>query len=81
MDDSERREREQHLANVKRDGRLEWVPVRYRADREIVLAAVQQDPYALRYAAEELQQDGTFAPEAKQRWNILKVSMLSGRST
>eukprot|EP00971_Amphidinium_carterae_P043513 856206-Amphidinium_carterae.1 len=57
MDSSESRERERQLANVQRHGHLGRVPERYRADREIVLAAVQQDGYALRYAAEELLAD------------------------
>eukprot|EP00971_Amphidinium_carterae_P129265 2560346-Amphidinium_carterae.1 len=52
MDGSESRERERHLTNVKRSGDLGGVPDRYRADREIVLAAVQQDGMALQYATD-----------------------------
>jgi len=36
---------------------------------------------ALQYAADELLLDSTFAAEIKRRWYILKISMLSGRST
>eukprot|EP00971_Amphidinium_carterae_P264842 5253318-Amphidinium_carterae.1 len=52
-----------------------------KADHQIVLAAVQQSGMALGLAADELLLDSTFAPEAKQDWHILKVSMLSSRST
>eukprot|EP00971_Amphidinium_carterae_P300397 5968671-Amphidinium_carterae.1 len=51
------------------------------ADREIVMAAVRHDPNFIRFAADELLLDSTFAPEAKRDLHILKVSMLSGRST
>eukprot|EP00971_Amphidinium_carterae_P144768 2868565-Amphidinium_carterae.1 len=58
MDGSESREREQHLANVKRDGdALGDVPERYRADCEIVLAAVKNRGRALFAAAEECKAD------------------------
>eukprot|EP00971_Amphidinium_carterae_P321577 6392105-Amphidinium_carterae.1 len=46
-------ERERALADVKRDGNCWWhVPERYRADREIVLAAVKKNGHALRDAEE-----------------------------
>eukprot|EP00971_Amphidinium_carterae_P128337 2542459-Amphidinium_carterae.1 len=46
-------EREQALADVKRDGmNLRNVPKRYKADHEIVLKAVHQNGRALHYAAE-----------------------------
>eukprot|EP00971_Amphidinium_carterae_P297897 5918943-Amphidinium_carterae.1 len=57
MDGSESRERERILANVKLHGDLEGVPERYRADREIVLAAVKKHGCALEYAAEECKAD------------------------
>eukprot|EP00971_Amphidinium_carterae_P281318 5585369-Amphidinium_carterae.1 len=132
MDASASTSREEHLEAVHSWGdALEFVPARYKADREIVLAAVQQNGSALGYAAEEckadheivmaavqqnwqalyfaaeecqedreiamaavhrdhrailcigagLKLDSTFAPEAKRRWCILKLSMLSGQST
>eukprot|EP00971_Amphidinium_carterae_P185125 3676184-Amphidinium_carterae.1 len=59
MEGNESTEREQLLARVKSDGcRLFWpVPDRYRADREIVLAAVKETGHALRFAAEECKRD------------------------
>eukprot|EP00971_Amphidinium_carterae_P291073 5779919-Amphidinium_carterae.1 len=57
-----------------------------KGDREIVPAAVGQNGLALKFAAEErttdqLLLDSTFVPEVKRNWWILKVSMLSCRST
>eukprot|EP00971_Amphidinium_carterae_P103761 2054544-Amphidinium_carterae.1 len=56
MDSSESAERERHLE--QRNG-LRWqdVPECYRADREIVLAAVTQEGDALRFAARECKAD------------------------
>jgi len=45
-----------------------------------MLAAVQQSRGAIHYASEELLLDGTFAPEAKEDYYIVKISLLSGRS-
>ena len=39
------------------DPALQYAAKPLRADREIVLAAVKRDGYALQYASEELQQD------------------------
>eukprot|EP00971_Amphidinium_carterae_P120956 2396110-Amphidinium_carterae.1 len=52
-----------------------------KADRDVVLAAVQQDSDALPYAADYLLEDPSFATEAKREFHLLKVTMLSGRST
>jgi len=60
---------------------LQFAAQECKADRAFVLAAAQHDPLAIHYASDELLLDHTFAPEAKQDWYILKVSMLSGRST
>eukprot|EP00971_Amphidinium_carterae_P326729 6457700-Amphidinium_carterae.1 len=57
MGSSESRERERQLANVKSHGHLGRVPERSRADREIVLSAVQENGLALQYAAEECKAD------------------------
>eukprot|EP00971_Amphidinium_carterae_P067336 1333155-Amphidinium_carterae.1 len=55
---SERAERLRAVADVKRNGRhVEDLPARYQADREIVLAAVQQHGTALQSAAEECKRD------------------------
>eukprot|EP00971_Amphidinium_carterae_P167799 3324634-Amphidinium_carterae.1 len=35
---------------------------------------------ALRWASDELLQDASFAPEAKQQFRLLRVTLLSGRS-
>jgi len=67
---------------VKQDGlALELAAEESKADRQIVLAAEQQNPRSIRHAADELLLDSTFAPEVKEWWYILKVSMLSGRTT
>eukprot|EP00971_Amphidinium_carterae_P274136 5440586-Amphidinium_carterae.1 len=70
------------LAAVQRNGTaLKFAAMECKADRGIVLAAAQQNPEALTFAAEELLLDSTFAPEAKQHFYMLQISMLSGRST
>eukprot|EP00971_Amphidinium_carterae_P285862 5675883-Amphidinium_carterae.1 len=55
------------------------------ADRQIVMAAVHQTEHdgwsVLQHAADELLLDRSFAPETKRLCYILKVSLLSGRST
>ena len=46
------------LAAVRNDGcALQYAPQRLRADREVVAAALQADPGAIRFAAPQLQQD------------------------
>eukprot|EP00971_Amphidinium_carterae_P059062 1167849-Amphidinium_carterae.2 len=66
MDGGESTDRERHLVAVRRNGlHLANVPERCKADREIVLAAVNEIGYALYYAADELLLDSTFAPEVK----------------
>jgi len=67
----------------KRNGRvLKCATEALRADRDVVLAAVQQDAGAIEFAADELLEDPTFAMEAKGRYHLLKLTMLSsGGST
>eukprot|EP00971_Amphidinium_carterae_P122194 2419518-Amphidinium_carterae.1 len=61
------------MAAVQQDGNaLLKAAGDFKSDHEIVLAAVQQNPDALRWAADELLLDSTFAPEAKRDWFILK---------
>eukprot|EP00971_Amphidinium_carterae_P230803 4580171-Amphidinium_carterae.1 len=70
------------LAAVQSDGSaLEFATEALRADREVVLAAVQENVDALEDAMAELLEDPTFAPEAKDEFYLLKITMLSGRST
>eukprot|EP00971_Amphidinium_carterae_P143327 2839631-Amphidinium_carterae.1 len=77
-----KRDREIVLAAVQNKGcALYHAAEACKADREIVLVAVQQNPDAIRHAVDELLLDSTFASEEKQSWYILKVSLLSGRST
>eukprot|EP00971_Amphidinium_carterae_P243955 4844316-Amphidinium_carterae.1 len=77
-----KRDHEIVIAAVQQNGHaLDYASEECKADHGIVLAAVQQCGMALGFAADELLLDSTFAPEAKQDWYILKVSMLSGRST
>eukprot|EP00971_Amphidinium_carterae_P111152 2201703-Amphidinium_carterae.1 len=52
-----------------------------RADPQVVKAAVRNSADALRCAADALLEDPGFATEAKRRFFLLKVTMLSGRST
>eukprot|EP00971_Amphidinium_carterae_P259014 5140343-Amphidinium_carterae.1 len=70
------------LAAVQQNGyALYFAAKECQADREIGMAAVEAEPLAVQFASDELLLDSTFAPEAKQHWYILKVSLLSGRST
>eukprot|EP00971_Amphidinium_carterae_P052223 1027989-Amphidinium_carterae.1 len=50
-------------------------------DREVVQAAMQKNPCALCFAADRLLEDPTFAMEAKTEVHLLKLVILSGRST
>eukprot|EP00971_Amphidinium_carterae_P229900 4562293-Amphidinium_carterae.1 len=50
------------------------------AEREVVLAAVQQSERALPWAADDLLEDPTFAREAKRDFHLLKLTMLSGKA-
>mmetsp|Transcript_56574 Transcript_56574/g.104715 ORF Transcript_56574/g.104715 Transcript_56574/m.104715 type:complete len:240 (+) Transcript_56574:80-799(+) len=60
---------------------LPWSSDTLRGDPEIILAAVMQCPHiAFQYAPHSLLEDPSFAPEAKRRFYLLKISMLSGRS-
>mmetsp|Transcript_47148 Transcript_47148/g.86535 ORF Transcript_47148/g.86535 Transcript_47148/m.86535 type:complete len:199 (-) Transcript_47148:58-654(-) len=52
-----------------------------KSNREIVLRAVEQTPDALYHAADMFLEDNSFALEAKLAFFVLKVTMLSGRST
>eukprot|EP00971_Amphidinium_carterae_P345370 6486292-Amphidinium_carterae.1 len=75
-------DREIVLAAVQQNGfALRNATEALRADRGVVLAAVQQDADALRFAADCLIEDASFAMEAKRRFFLLKLTLLSGRST
>eukprot|EP00971_Amphidinium_carterae_P071046 1404666-Amphidinium_carterae.1 len=76
-------DREIVLAAVRKNGlALQYASKTVRADREVVLTAVQQSQYALRHPADCLLEDPTFATETKRNWfHLLKLTMLSGRST
>eukprot|EP00971_Amphidinium_carterae_P037856 744392-Amphidinium_carterae.1 len=75
-------DREIVLAAVRQAGwALKYATEALRTDREIVLAAVQQDAAALLFAADAFLEDPSFATEAKRQFHLLKVTMLSGRST
>eukprot|EP00971_Amphidinium_carterae_P148421 2942343-Amphidinium_carterae.1 len=59
------------MAAVQQDGNaLLHAADECKSDREIVLAAVAQNPDALHDAADELLLDSTFAPEVKQNWYL-----------
>eukprot|EP00971_Amphidinium_carterae_P154553 3065105-Amphidinium_carterae.1 len=60
---------------------LNYATEALRADREVAQAAVQQNADALRCVADEMLEDPSFAPEAKSNFYLLKLTMLSGRST
>eukprot|EP00971_Amphidinium_carterae_P174334 3455838-Amphidinium_carterae.1 len=60
---------------------LQYASEALRADREVVRTALQQAADALRFAADELLEDASFATEAKRNFHLLKLAMLSGRST
>eukprot|EP00971_Amphidinium_carterae_P041499 814841-Amphidinium_carterae.1 len=69
------------LAAVQKDGgALRYATEAVRADPEIVQAAVQEYEFAFRFAADCLLEDANFATEAN-RYYLLKLTMLSGRST
>eukprot|EP00971_Amphidinium_carterae_P294251 5842367-Amphidinium_carterae.1 len=77
-----RADREIVLSAVQKNGyTLQYATEALRADREVVQAAVQQNEYTLRYAADALLEDPTFATKAKEEFHLLKLTMLSGRST
>eukprot|EP00971_Amphidinium_carterae_P323248 6423990-Amphidinium_carterae.1 len=70
------------LAAVQEYGlALQYATEKCKADRHIVQAAVEKDVSAITHAADELLLDSTFAPEVKRDFCILKISLLSGRST
>eukprot|EP00971_Amphidinium_carterae_P301185 5983769-Amphidinium_carterae.1 len=83
------------LAAVQHYGdALEYATEALRADGEIVLTAVQKDGWALKYTTQVQQnsnallftascllEDPTFATEAKEVFFLLRLTMLSGRST
>eukprot|EP00971_Amphidinium_carterae_P149990 2973168-Amphidinium_carterae.1 len=75
-----RGDREIVLAAVKQNGvALRCAAESCTSDRDIVLAAIKGNASALRWASDELMTDGTFANDTKQRYNILRISMISGR--
>eukprot|EP00971_Amphidinium_carterae_P305741 6076190-Amphidinium_carterae.1 len=75
-------DREVVLAAVQKNGlSLRYATEAIMGDREIVLAAVQQEEIALHWVADDLLEDRTFATEAKRQFHLLKLTMLSGRST
>eukprot|EP00971_Amphidinium_carterae_P241709 4799306-Amphidinium_carterae.1 len=77
-----RADREVVLRAVQRDGwALKHAPEHLRADCEVAQAAVRQNGNALGFAAEGLLEDPSFATEAKRDFYLLKLTMLSGRST
>eukprot|EP00971_Amphidinium_carterae_P283764 5633515-Amphidinium_carterae.1 len=57
MDGSDNTERQRYLEAAWYGLNLRAVPERYRADRQIVLRAVQQDGRALQHAAEDCKAD------------------------
>jgi len=70
------------LAAVRQDWQaLEWASAPCRSARPIVVAGVAQDSMALKWAEDELLEDETFAVEAKLDFFILKITLLSGRTT
>eukprot|EP00971_Amphidinium_carterae_P061571 1218979-Amphidinium_carterae.1 len=71
------------MAAVQQNGHaVHFAAKECKAHRELMLAAVEAKPLAIQFVSDELMLDSTFAPEAKQeRGYILKLSLLSGRST
>eukprot|EP00971_Amphidinium_carterae_P251610 4994827-Amphidinium_carterae.1 len=53
----------------------------YKHDREIVLAAVCQNEWALRLASDALLSDPTFAVEAKEQHYLLQSCCLARKTT
>mmetsp|Transcript_10478 Transcript_10478/g.18927 ORF Transcript_10478/g.18927 Transcript_10478/m.18927 type:complete len:197 (+) Transcript_10478:21-611(+) len=75
-------DREIVMAAVNQDGNaLEWAADACRSDREIVLTAVKQTWHALNWTADELVEDRNFAIEVKKCGYLLKITMMSGRTT
>eukprot|EP00971_Amphidinium_carterae_P228289 4528215-Amphidinium_carterae.1 len=80
--DEYKADREIVMAAVQRTGdALYFAAKECKADRELAVAAVEAQPLAIEHVSGELLLDSTFASEAKRDRYILKVSMLSGRST
>eukprot|EP00971_Amphidinium_carterae_P181387 3598467-Amphidinium_carterae.1 len=70
------------LAAVQQNGKaLEFAAESCKNDREIVLTAVEQNWEALEFASDALLEDTSFAADAKKDVYILRISLMSGRST
>eukprot|EP00971_Amphidinium_carterae_P257324 5108315-Amphidinium_carterae.1 len=80
-----RADREIVLAAVRQNAHaLLYAAEALRADREVILTALQRGinpDSALEFAADCLLEDPTFATEAKRQNYLIKLTMLSGRST
>eukprot|EP00971_Amphidinium_carterae_P254482 5052185-Amphidinium_carterae.1 len=75
-------DREIVLAAVQQNGcALEDAAESCRSDRGIVLAAVQNHIIGLLFASDALLEDTSFAADAKKEVYILRISLMSGRST
>eukprot|EP00971_Amphidinium_carterae_P346122 6487410-Amphidinium_carterae.1 len=80
--DALRGDREFVLSAVRQNGHaLKYATDSLRADGEIVQAAVQQYAGAVQFAADDLLEEPSFATEAKKVRRLLRLTMLSGRST
>jgi len=77
-----RRDREIVLAAVKHQGlALAHAADIFKSDRQIVAIAVETSPWALAVVTDELLEDESFVVEAKQQCTLVKITLLSGRST
>ena len=55
------------IKKVKLDGQLNEVPIHFRKDKDVVLAAVKKDGYALQHADEKLKKDKQIVLEAVKK--------------
>eukprot|EP00971_Amphidinium_carterae_P274563 5448202-Amphidinium_carterae.1 len=69
-------------AAVQQNGyALQYATEALKADREVVLAAVQKNLNTLLFAVDDLLEDPSFVTETKRNFHLLKLTLLSGRST
>eukprot|EP00971_Amphidinium_carterae_P349467 6491033-Amphidinium_carterae.1 len=70
-----------HAAVQCRWAALQHATETLKSHRDVVLTALQRDARALQFAADDLLEDPTFATAVKRTLHLLKLTMLSGRST
>mmetsp|Transcript_63368 Transcript_63368/g.117861 ORF Transcript_63368/g.117861 Transcript_63368/m.117861 type:complete len:232 (+) Transcript_63368:30-725(+) len=80
--ETQRGDREIVLTAVQENWRaLQHAADRCRNDRDLVLIAMEQDAMSFVYAGDALLEDRTFATDIRRQFYLLRITLLSGRST